>query len=117
MGTWIFPMENYLDFSNSILPVLIALLVFMAIRKLRPGKPTVISVLFGFLFSICMVFGAQLDQKGSVPFMNPWMWLSVLAFAVVMTLMVSGLWNAMAQRLQVQLEQVQEQVQEQLPLV
>ena len=50
MGTWIFPMENYLDFSNSILPVLIALLVFMAIRKLRPGKPTVISVLFGFLF-------------------------------------------------------------------
>lgn len=102
MGTWIFPMENYLDFSNSILPVLIALLVFMVIRKLRPGKPTVISVLFGFLFSICMIFGAQLDQKGSVPFMNPWMWLSVLAFAVVMTLMVSGLWNAMAQRLQVQ---------------
>ena len=46
MGTWIFPMENYLDFSNSILPVLIALLVFMVIRKLRPGKPTVISVLF-----------------------------------------------------------------------
>ncbi len=34
--------------------------------------------------------------------MNPWMWLSILAFAVVMTLMVSGLWNAMAQRLQVQ---------------
>ena len=100
MGTWIFPMENYLDFSNSILPVLIALLVFMVIRKLRPGKPTVISVLFGLLFSICMVFGAQLDQKGSVPFMNPWMWLSILAFAVVMTLMVSGLWSAMAQRLQ-----------------
>ena len=100
MGTWIFPMENYLDFSNSILPVLIALLVFMVIRKLRPGKPTVISVLFGFLFSICMVFGAQLDQKGSVPFMNPWMWLSILAFAVVMTLMVSGLWSAMAQRQQ-----------------
>ena len=102
MGTWIFPMENYLDFSNSILPVLIALLVFMVIRKLRPGKPTVISVLFGFLFSICMVFGAQLDQKGSVPFMNPWMWLSILAFAVVMTLMVSGLWSAMAQRLRAQ---------------
>ena len=100
MGTWIFPMENYLDFSNSILPVLIVLLAFMVIRKLRPGKPTVISVLFGFLFSICMVFGAQLDQKGSVPFMNPWMWLSILAFAVVMTLMVSGLWSAMAQRLQ-----------------
>ena len=100
MGTWIFPMENYLDFSNSILPVLIVLLAFMVIRKIRPGKPTVISVLFGLLFSICMVFGAQLDQKGSVPFMNPWMWLSILAFAVVMTLMVSGLWSAMAQRLQ-----------------
>ena len=86
MGTWIFPMENYLDFSNSILPVLIVLLAFMVIRKIRPGKPTVISVLFGLAFSICMIFGAQLDQKGSVPFTNPWMWLSILAFAVVMTL-------------------------------
>ncbi len=99
MGTWIFPMENYLDFSNSILPVLLALLVFMVIRKLRPGKPTFASALFGLAFSICMIFGAQLDQKGSVPFTNPWMWLSILAFAVVMTLMVSGLWNAMAKRL------------------
>ena len=102
MGTWIFPMENYLDFSNSILPVLIVLLAFMVIRKIRPGKPTVISVLFGLAFSICMIFGAQLDQKGSVPFTNPWMWLSILAFAVVMTLMVSGLWNAMAKRPQSQ---------------
>ncbi len=102
MGTWIFPMENYLDFSNSILPVLLALLVFMVIRKIRPGKPTVVSALFGFGFSICMVFGAQLDQKGSVPFTNPWMWLSILVFAVVMTLVVSGLWNAMAQRAQSQ---------------
>ena len=99
MGTWIFPMENYLDFSNSILPVLIALLGFMVIRKLRPGKPTAVSVLFGLGFSICMVFGAQLDQKGSVPFTNPWMWLSILIFAVVMTLVISGLWNAMANRL------------------
>ncbi len=102
MGTWIFPMENYLDFSNSILPVLIALLVFMAIRKIRPGKPTVVSILFGISFSICMVFGAQLNQQGSIPFTNPWMWLSILAFAVAMTLMASGLWNAMAQRPQSQ---------------
>ncbi len=102
MGTWIFPMENYLDFSNSILPVLLVLLVFMVIRKLRPGKPTVVSILFGISFSICMVFGAQLDQKGSVPFTNPWMWLSILVLAVVMTLVVSGLWNAMAQRTQSQ---------------
>lgn len=102
MGTWIFPMENYLDFSNSILPVVLVLLVFMAIRKIRPGKPTVVSVLFGLAFSICMIFGAQLDQKGSVPFTNPWMWLSILAFAVVITLMVSGLWNAMAKRTQSQ---------------
>ena len=102
MGTWIFPMENYLDFSNSILPVLLVLLVFMVIRKIRPGKPTVVSILFGISFSICMVFGAQLDQKGSVPFTNPWMWLSVLIFAVVMTLVVSGLWNAMAHRPQSQ---------------
>ena len=98
MGTWIFPMENYLDFSNSILPVLLVLLVFMVIRKIRPGKPTVVSILFGISFSICMVFGAQLDQQGSIPFTNPWMWLSILVFAVIMTLMVSGLWNAMAQR-------------------
>ena len=102
MGTWIFPMENYLDFSNSILPVLLALLGFMVIRKLRPGKPTVLSVLFGLIFSVCMVFGAQLDQKGSVPFTNPWMWVFIFAFAAVITLMVSGLWKAMAQKLQSQ---------------
>lgn len=102
MGTWIFPMENYLDFSNSILPVLLALLVFMVIRKIRPGKPTVVSTLFGIGFSVCMVFGAQLDHKGSVPFMNPWMWLSILALTVVMTLIVSGLWNAMVKRPQSQ---------------
>ena len=47
MGTWIFPMENYLDFSNSILPVLIALLVFMDNLKLRHHKPNHITVLYG----------------------------------------------------------------------
>ena len=102
METWIFPMENYLNFSNSILPVLLALFVFMVIRKIRPGKPTVLSVVFGLGFSICMVFGAQLDKKGSVPFTNSWMWFSILIFAAVMTLMVSGLWNAMVQRPQSQ---------------
>ena len=95
-------MENYLNFSNSILPVLLALFVFMVIRKIRPGKPTVLSVVFGLGFSICMVFGAQLDKKGSVPFTNSWMWFSILIFAAVMTLMVSGLWNAMVQRPQSQ---------------
>ncbi len=107
MGTWIFPMENYLDFSNSVLPVLIVLLVFMVIRKIRPGKPTVFSALFGSGFSICMVFGAQLDQKGSVPFTNPGMWVSIFVFAVMMTLMVSGLWNAMARQLRSKVSPVQ----------
>ena len=96
MGTWIFPMENYLDFTNSILPVLLVLIIYMAIRKIRPGKPTVVSAIFGLLFSVCMVFGAQLDQNGSVPFTNPWMWLAILVFAAVITVMVSGLWKAMA---------------------
>ena len=97
MEAWIFPMENYLDFSNSILPVVLLLLLFMVVRKIRPGKPTLVSSLFGLLFGISMVFGARLDQKGSVPFSNPWMWLSILVLAVFTTLLVSGLWNAMAE--------------------
>lgn len=98
MSTWVFPIHRWLDFSNSILPVLLVLLVVMIVRKIKPGKPTGISILFGLAFSTCMVFGAQLDDQGSVPFANVGMWISILLLSCVMTMMVSGLWNAMDQK-------------------
>lgn len=97
MDTWLFPIHNWIDFSNSILPVLLLLGIFMAVRRIRPGKPTVVSVLFGLLFSVAMVFGAQLDDHGSVPFTNMGMWLVILLFGAVMMVLVSGLWQAMEQ--------------------
>lgn len=97
MDTWLFPIHNWIDFSNSILPVLLLLVIFMAVYRLRPGKPTAVAALFGFLFSMAMVFGAQLDDHGSVPFTNMGMWLVILLFGAAMTLLVSGLWQAMEQ--------------------
>lgn len=97
MDTWLFPIHNWIDFSNSVLPVLLLLVIVMVVRRIRPGKPTVVSVIFGMLFSIAMVFGAQLDDHGSVPFTNMGMWLVILLFGAVMTLLVSGLWQAMEQ--------------------
>ena len=95
MGTWIFPINNWIDFSNSILPVLLGLLLYMMICKIRPGKPTAVSAVFGLFFAICMVFGAQLDRYGQVPFTNIKMWLWILLFAFFITIIVSGLWNAL----------------------
>ncbi len=95
MGTWIFPINNWIDFSNSVLPVLLGLLLYMMICKIRPGKPTVVSAVFGLFFAICMVFGAQLDHYGQVPFTNIKMWLWILLFAFFITVIVSGLWNAL----------------------
>lgn len=97
MDTWLFPIHNWIDFSNSILPVLLLLVIFMVVYRLRPGKPTAAAALFGFLFSVAMVFGAQLDDHGSVPFTNMGMWLVILLFGAAMTLLVSGLWQSMEQ--------------------
>lgn len=95
MDTWLFPIHNWIDFSNSILPVLLLLVVLMAVGRIRPGKPTIVSFVFGMLFSMAMVFGARLDQDGSVLFGNVSMWLVIVAFGIVMTCLVSGLWQAM----------------------
>lgn len=95
MGTWIFPIDHWIDFSNSILPVLLGLLLYMMICKIRPGKPTVVSAVFGLFFAICMVFGEQLDHYGQVPFTDIKMWLWILLFAFFITVIVSGLWNAL----------------------
>ena len=95
MGTWIFPIDHWIDFSNSILPVLLGLLLYMMICKIRPGKPTAVSAVFGLFFAICMVFGEQLDHYGQVPFTDIKMWLWILLFAFFITVIVSGLWNAL----------------------
>ena len=61
--------EKRLGYSNSILSVFLFCLLFVVLKRaLAPGfsrekRRWVLPALFGLLFSGCMVFGAQLDQR------------------------------------------------------
>ena len=59
----------------------------------------------GTLFAVCMVFGAQLDAEGSVPFQRGSMWAAILISAVLFTLLVRYGWEILAVRLQKRWEQ------------
>lgn len=49
--------------------------------------------LFGFGFSFCMVAGAQLDMKGSVPFERAGLWLSILVPGTAAAIAVRYFWD------------------------
>lgn len=102
--------EKRLGYSNSILSVFLFCLLFGVLKRaLAPGfsgenfsgekRRWVLPALFGLLFSGCMVFGAQLDQRGSVPFQNAAMWLSILILAWIAALLVRFFWELLAARL------------------
>ncbi|MGN0377042.1 MAG: DUF6020 family protein [Suilimivivens sp.] len=57
------------------------------------GKRWPVPFLFSLAFSVCMIFGRNLDKEGSVPFKSPVMWLSILVLTAVTTVMVYFLWN------------------------
>ena len=112
-GVWALPWMLHLDgekerlgYSNSIFSVFLFFALFWLInsavgsgfsgkkgRWLFPG-------FFGTLFSVCMVFGAQLDQRGSVPFQEGRMWLSILILAAITVLLVRYFWDRLAQKLE-----------------
>ena len=97
---WMLHLEGaWLGYSNSILSVFVFVVLFWLMGRVLqmdfdgkvyrwfwPG-------LVGTLFSLCMVFGTQLDLKGSVPFQKGSMWISIVVLAVIFTLLVRYFWE------------------------
>lgn len=90
-----------LPYTNSITSVCIFLVSTYFMEKVLQadfhGKRSrwLVPGLFGFLFSIAMVFGAQLELAESIPFTQTAMWLSILMMGVLLTLIVRYFWDKM----------------------
>lgn len=89
-------------FTNSIFSVFIfAVLTILFYKVLGTdfsggfGK-WILPGAFGFCFSICMVFGTFLDERGSVPFTNGRMWAAILTLFVLLALLVRFFWDNLA---------------------
>ncbi len=97
---WMLPVTgDRLWYTNSIVPVFFFLALWtLAYRILKTsfegkGAKWFFPLLFGLFFSICMVFGAQLNLTGWVPFTQGKMWIGILALTVFVTLTVRYFWD------------------------
>lgn len=118
---WMLPLnggKERLGYSNSIFSVFLFFMLFWLMKRVvsvdsvsaltardsvcfsgKKGR-WLFPGFFGILFSGCMVFGAQLDQQGSVPFRSGGMWISILILAVIAALLVRYFWDRLAGRLE-----------------
>ncbi len=99
---WMLPVsgeKERLGYTNSIFSFLLFGAFFWLIQRALStgfsGKKSrwLVPGLLGTLFSGCMVFGARLDQRGSVPFQSGSMWISILILAVVGSLLIRYFWD------------------------
>ena len=97
---WMLSMSgDRLEYTNSIVSVFLFLALFCFVNRIfkagfegkrsRWGFP----LLFGTAFSVCMVFGAQLDLAESIPFKQGRMWVSILVLAILFTLLCRYFWD------------------------
>lgn len=95
-----------LFYTNSVLSFLLWLAVaFLLNRILRyefSGKKRrwLIPGVFAFLFTLCMVWGVSLDEKGSVTFTDGSMWLSVVILTVCFALTIRYFWELLGKKKQ-----------------
>lgn len=110
-GTWAFPClisvsGDFLEYTNSILSVFLFLGLYFFLKKALEmdyagtGRGWFYPGITGALFSLCMVFGSQLDLKGSVPFKEGRLWISIFISAVLFALIIRYSWEVMAGRKQ-----------------
>ncbi len=91
--------DQELIFTNSIFSVavfgVLLSLLHRALDRLLPGEKRkwLIAGLFSFLFSICMIFGASLEEAENVMFTDASMWMAIVVCSVIMTLLVSLAWE------------------------
>ncbi len=100
---WILKMDKgALGFTNSILSVFVFLSLYVLMNRVLKvsfggrKRKWILPIFFGSAFSFCMVAGAQLDEKGSVPFTNLSMWIAILIGTVIMTLTLRYFWECLA---------------------
>ena len=86
-------------YSNSLFSVLLWLAAsfcfYTICNKGFEGsyKKWILPGVFSLLFSVCMVFGAQLESKGSVSFTDGGMWLCILLLCCCFTVLVRFVWE------------------------
>ena len=107
-GTWALPQmlsvdDVFLEYTNSIVTVFVFLGLFGLFYKIlgagfREGYGWFWPGCMGTVFSLCMVFGAKLGRKESVPFKDGRMWICILILAVIFTLAIRWCWDMMAER-------------------
>ena len=90
---------NAIAFTNSIFSVLLFLgLGVFFCRILETGfqgkrRRWILPGIFGLCFSVCMVMGNCLDERGSVPFENGGMWAAIFGAAILAALSVRYVWD------------------------
>lgn len=88
-----------LEYTNSIVSVFLFLTLFCFVNRIFrtgfEGKRSRwrVPLLFGAAFSVCMVFGAQLDLEERIPFKQGGMWVRILILAVLFTLFCRYFWD------------------------
>lgn len=95
--------KEWTGYSNSIFSVFLFFLLFWLMKRvIGSGSISGLALpgLLGVLFSGCMVFGAQLDLRGSVPFQRGGMWGSILILAVITALLIRYFWDRLAEKLE-----------------
>ena len=99
---WILHMEgDHLGYTNSIFSVFLFLALWFLLKKAlaadvsEKGCGWFLPGCVGTGFSLGMIFGSQLDLKGSVPFGEGAMWISILILAVIFTLVIRYFWELM----------------------
>lgn len=97
---WMLSMSgDRLEYTNSIVSVFLFLALFCFVNRIFKagfeGKRSGwgFPLLFGTAFSVCMVFGAQLDLAESIPFKQGRMWVSILVLAILFTLLCRYFWD------------------------
>lgn len=96
---WMLHRTESLGYTNSIASVFVFLFLFVVTDKVLgrewEGKRTdwLWPGMFGTAFSLCMVFGTQLDLWGSVPFTNGRMWACIGILAVLFSILARYLWD------------------------
>lgn len=96
---WILHRAESLGYTNSIVSVFVFFVLFYLVNKALEkdfgGEWTgwIYPGVFGIVFSLCMVFGRQLDLWGSVPFTNGRMWGGIGILAVLFSLLTRYCWD------------------------
>ncbi len=93
-GTW---------YTNSVISLLLWGILTAALQQIQkesfaPGAGKwFLPAVWGFLFSICMAFGADLEAAGSVRYQDAGMWLGILIMSVGAAVFVRYSWDKLAQ--------------------